>query len=171
MLLRPLQLLSRPTCTALRPTSRAFIRPALVHHLPKRTTMASIQTPDVPADQTASAPNLQKDPETGEMVSKRCARLVLDGLDEPVLTLLSATASSRSASRPARTPRRRPTRCALVSPAPLPPPATSTLTPLSRSQAAAAPAQPTAKTSAADAEEELSPNVRPRSPSCSLVPR
>ncbi|GAA5937025.1 hypothetical protein JCM3775_001930 [Rhodotorula graminis] len=32
--------------------------------------MASIQTPDVPADQAASAPNLQKDPETGEMVSK-----------------------------------------------------------------------------------------------------
>jgi len=32
--------------------------------------MSSIQTPEVPADQAASAPNLQKDPETGEMVSK-----------------------------------------------------------------------------------------------------
>lgn len=37
--------------------------------------MSSIQTPEVPADQAASAPNLQKDPETGEMVSKRCTRL------------------------------------------------------------------------------------------------
>ncbi|TNY22197.1 hypothetical protein DMC30DRAFT_362043, partial [Rhodotorula diobovata] len=68
MLLRPVQLLSRSTCTAL--PSRSFTRPSLVHHLAKRPTMSSIQTPEVPADQAASAPNLQKDPETGEMVSK-----------------------------------------------------------------------------------------------------
>lgn len=37
--------------------------------------MADIQTPEVPPAAQQDAPNLQKDPETGEMVSKRCAPL------------------------------------------------------------------------------------------------
>ncbi|GAA5847397.1 hypothetical protein JCM9279_000461 [Rhodotorula babjevae] len=75
--------------------------------------MASIQTPDVAADQAATAPNLQKDPETGDMVSKS--------------ELKKRIKARENAKKKA-------------------------------DKAAAAPAQPTAKTSAADAEEELSPN-------------
>lgn len=33
--------------------------------------MSDIKTPEVPPVQQQDAPNLQKDPETGEMVSKR----------------------------------------------------------------------------------------------------
>lgn len=37
----------------------------------KRPIMSDIKTPEVPPAQQQDAPNLQKDPETGEMVSKR----------------------------------------------------------------------------------------------------
>lgn len=39
----------------------------------KQFVMSDIKTPEVPPAQQQDAPNLQKDPETGEMVSKRCA--------------------------------------------------------------------------------------------------
>lgn len=75
--------------------------------------MSDIKTPEVPPAQQQDAPNLQKDPETGEMVSKS--------------ELKKRIKQRENAKKKAE-------------------------------KAAAAPAQPQAKVSAAEAEEELSPN-------------
>lgn len=58
-----------PACPRPTPPSRLLLR-QLHAALP---AMADIQTPEVPPAAQQDAPNLQKDPETGEMVSKRCA--------------------------------------------------------------------------------------------------
>lgn len=126
----------------------------------KQPIMSDIKTPEVPPAQQQDAPNLQKDPETGEMVSKRSVsrsfpQAIAAGGSNFALTS-ACTASSRSVSSSARTPRRRQRRCA---PPPTQPAFPATHNPWLLKQAAAAPAQPQAKVSAAEAEEELSPNV------------
>jgi hypothetical protein len=76
MLLRPFLNSIRPT---FRPTAslslRTFTRPSLPLYRLNKPTMSNVATPEVPPAAQGDAPNLQKDPETGEMVSKRCVPL------------------------------------------------------------------------------------------------
>ncbi|GAA5960187.1 hypothetical protein JCM3765_002501 [Sporobolomyces pararoseus] len=117
MLLRPfVHQLSRlpahlPTRTLLLPASTSSTRLNFTRFKMSDAAAASTQAP--PANAAGDAPNLQKDPETGEMVSK----------SEMKKRIKAREAAKKKAEK-----------------------------------AAAAPPQPTKQTSAAEAEEELSPN-------------
>ncbi|GAA6044416.1 hypothetical protein JCM8097_007453 [Rhodosporidiobolus ruineniae] len=113
MLLRPLQLLSHSIKPTFRTTPlRSFARPSFPLYRAHKPTMSNIVTPEVPPQQQGDAPNLQKDPETGEMVSK---------------SELKKRIKQREQAK-------------------------------KKAEKAAAQPQQTAKVSAAEAEEELSPN-------------
>lgn len=79
MLLRPSNLLrilaARPSFRP--PLATLAVRPYSQPPRKPPSKMSDVTSPDVPQNKqqaaAADAPNLQKDPETGEMVSKRCA--------------------------------------------------------------------------------------------------